>query len=56
MFSPRYVWLMTENSEPPNSTSICSAEQVGCAMQHQFFFSLKDDPNPSLAHIADHKV
>ena len=55
MFSPRYVWLMTENSAP-HSTSLCSADQVGCAMRHQFFFSLKTEPNPSLAHIANHKV
>ena len=46
---------MTQNSIP-SATSVCSAEQVGCAMRHQFFFSLKSHPDPSLIHIANHKV
>uniref|UniRef100_A0A7M5VET0 G-protein coupled receptors family 3 profile domain-containing protein n=2 Tax=Clytia hemisphaerica TaxID=252671 RepID=A0A7M5VET0_9CNID len=51
MFSPRYVWLMTD-SFTPSATSVCSADKVACAMKNHFFLSTKELPDNGLPHIA----
>jgi len=55
MFSPRYVWLMTEGFIPA-ATYHCSAANVGCAMRHQFFFQLNNSTNVNLPTISNHTV